>query len=188
MISTQDPANTFVSTADRIPAGLWSLDSAASEVEFTAKTFWGLVAVHGCFSGLEGNGQIDDDGLTAAQLSVDVASVDTKLARRDEHLRASKFFHAERYPHLEIAVRDRVTGGGQPQNINGEMTLRGRTVPVAIEVAITVAPDGKQLEVRAAIDVDRKALGMGSGLLGMVGRNVQGRARLVFRRTESARA
>lgn len=187
MVTTQPPGENMA-LAGRIPAGDWSLDRAASQVEFTAKSLWGLATVQGRFAGVDGAAEVNHDGLTTARLSIDVASVDTKLAKRDEHLRATEFFHAQRHPHMDIAVQHQVAVSGQPLRTTGQMTLRGRTQPVNIEGSLTVSPDGRRVEIDTSTEVDRKAIGMGSGLLGMVGRKIQGRAHLVFCYIDSAAA
>ena len=75
---------------------------------------------------------------------------------------------------------------GQALRAMGQLTVRGRTHPVTIEGTMTLAPNRQRLEVEACIEADRAALGMDSGLLGMVGKRIQGRAHLVFDHIESS--
>jgi polyisoprenoid-binding protein YceI len=181
MVSTAPRTEHVTPVAERIPAGAWSLDRAASQVEFTARVLWGLLTVRGRFAGVDGTAEVDHDGLATARLTIDTASVDTTCARRDEHLRASDFFDAERHPTLTIAARQGVVSGSQALAASGQMTVLGRTQPVGIGGSLTVSLDGRRVEIEASTEVNRQAIGMGSGRRGIGERKVQARARLVFR-------
>src|SRR5205085_2781344 len=81
---------------------------------------------------------------------VDVASVDTGNAQRDEHLRTGDFFDAATHPTIKFeSTRIEPRAGGESENeyvVHGELTIRGVTRPVALDVefhGISKNPWGK---------------------------------------------
>ncbi|GEM_PF-412641 len=180
MTTSTSAAASALAEHSNAAVGTWSLDPAASLVEFEATSFWGLAKVRGRFRTVTGTAQVEPDGRATAVLEIDVTSVDTNLSKRDEHLRTSDFLNAERHPRLEIAVRESRLDGDQRLAATGDVRLLGRTQPVRVEGLMTLTVDGRGAEMDAAAEVDARAHGMGSGLLGMVGRKVLGRAHLVF--------
>ena len=83
-----------------IPTGTWKVDKAHTHVGF-AVNYIGIVTVRGEFREFDGALEIGED-LTDSRAygRVDVASVDTNQAQRDEHLRSTDFFSAESHPEL----------------------------------------------------------------------------------------
>jgi polyisoprenoid-binding protein YceI len=144
---------------------LWSVDRDGSAVEFTAKTMWGLLPVHGRFDRFAGSYEVGPDGITI-ELAVDADSVDTGNAKRDEHLRSSDFFDVDGH----AQVRFRSTGvhgfGDGTLYVEGNLEVAGIVEP--LELTATVHPEGKWLEVETTTAVDHRHFGMSSGLLGMI--------------------
>src|SRR5215208_2285344 len=86
--------------AHPIAHGAWRLDPARSSVAFHVRHFYGLMTVKGEFSDYEGT--LDLNRTPAVELTIQAASLDTKLAKRDEHLRSKDFFDVERYPQVRF--------------------------------------------------------------------------------------
>jgi polyisoprenoid-binding protein YceI len=110
-------------------AGTWVLDPAHSEVTFTVRHMM-ISKVRGTF-GLKSATLIAPENPLDARVeaSVDVASVDTKDAGRDQHLRSADFFDAETYPTMEFrSTGVRIEGGDFL--VDGDLTIRGTTRPV----------------------------------------------------------
>ena len=61
----------------------WTLDPSGHEVTFKNKTFWGLATVRGVFKTVHAEGVVADDGTAEGTVTVDAASLDTRLAKRD---------------------------------------------------------------------------------------------------------
>ncbi len=164
--------------------GTWSLDGSSSQVEFAAKTFWGLLTVKGRFTDVDGQVQVDGPGSVNARLVIEVASLDTKQTKRDEHLRSSDFFDAEHHPRMEIAVDEIELTGLDRAAAQGRMTVAGQTHPISFDATVTLAPDGQRVELDASIEVDRTDFGMTWSPMGMVRRAVRGSAHLVLNHAE----
>src|SRR3954468_12813182 len=85
----------------KVPAGAWKVDPAHSSVGFEVKHMM-IATVRGRFSSFDGRLEAaeDDPSHSRAEGRVDVASIDTGNADRDNHLRSADFFDAERYPRI----------------------------------------------------------------------------------------
>jgi polyisoprenoid-binding protein YceI len=82
----------------------WTLDPSGHEVTVRNKTFWGLATVRGVFKTVRAEGVLADDGTGQGTVTVDSASLDTGLGKRDEHLRSKDFFDVEHYPTFQVVV------------------------------------------------------------------------------------
>src|SRR5215469_15656077 len=84
---------------DAALAGSWTPDPARSAVGLRSKSMWGLAPVKGTFREVAGTGAVAPDGQVSGTVTVSAASVDTKIAKRDAHLRSADFFDAGNHPH-----------------------------------------------------------------------------------------
>jgi polyisoprenoid-binding protein YceI len=147
--------------------GRWVLDPGASSVAFASKTFWGLATVRGTFSELSGEGEIGADGTAHGIVKIGSASLNTKNAKRDTHLRSADFFDAEKHPYVEIEVKHAELQGNNDVSVEAELTAAGITRPLRLAAKLTeVAPDAVTL--RAETKVDRKLFGMTWNQMGML--------------------
>ena len=122
-------------TTDLIPgyvAGTWTLDPAHSEVSFSVRHL-AISKVRGTFEKFEVTvvtaDKPEDSTLTA---SIDVASVNTNQAQRDEHLRTSDFFAVDEFPTMDF-VSTGLRHDGEDFYLDGDLTLRGVTKPISIK-------------------------------------------------------
>jgi len=122
-------------TTDMIPgyvAGTWTLDPAHSEVSFSVRHL-AISKVRGTFEKFEVTvvtaENPEDSTLTA---SIDVASVNTNQAQRDEHLRTSDFFAVDEFPTMNF-VSTGLRHDGEDFYLDGDLTLRGVTKPISIK-------------------------------------------------------
>src|SRR4051812_23006113 len=98
-MSTTDQTTTIAPGASaRITDGAWQLDPARSSVEFRVRHFYGLMTVKGEFADFAGT--LDLGATPAVDLTIQAASLDTKMAKRDEHLRSGDFFDVEKHPQV----------------------------------------------------------------------------------------
>jgi polyisoprenoid-binding protein YceI len=126
------------STALEIPgyvAGTWTIDPVHSDVAFTVRHMM-VSKVRGHFTRLEGRIVTGADPLASTVAArIDLDSIDTNNAQRDDDLRSSNFFGVEEHP----AMTYRSTGIRQNEDgfdIDGELTLHGvtRQVPLTLDV------------------------------------------------------
>ncbi|KOG31109.1 YceI family protein [Streptomyces resistomycificus] len=150
-----------------VETGLWQLDPTASTVALRHKTMWGLVTVKGTFSGVGGQGEVRPDGSAVGTLTVDVASLDTKSAKRDTHLRSADFFDADNHPEITLAVRSAEPRADETVHVVGQLTARGVSRPLSFTARLAQA-GADSLTLDAEFTVDREQFGMGWNQLGMM--------------------
>ena len=146
-------------------AGSWALDAARSEIGLKSKSMWGMVSVKGVFREVTGTGTVSAAGDVAGTVTVAAGSVDTKMKKRDEHLRSADFFDVANYPDITVAA-EQVTPTGESVTVTGTLTVRDRTRPVSL-VARVSGFDGAQLELDGEIQVNRADFGLTWNQLGM---------------------
>lgn len=116
-----------------IPAGTWTIDPAHSQIGFTIRHL-AISKVKGHFGDFSGT--IVSDGTTEGTqvtAEIQVASIDTKVADRDAHLRSGDFFDAEAFPTITFSSTS-VTPNGDEFVLTGDLTVRGVTKPITIAV------------------------------------------------------
>jgi polyisoprenoid-binding protein YceI len=118
----------------------WQIDPAHSEADFTIKHM-GISNVHGRFGNLNGSLNLDEKDINKSSVdaTVDITTVDTGVAQRDQHLKSPDFFDATKYPQMSFVSKGISNNNGQLQLV-GDLTLHGVTKPV------TLALDGPSKE------------------------------------------
>jgi polyisoprenoid-binding protein YceI len=144
--------------------GTYEIDAAHSTVEFVAR-FLTISKIRGRFSHFGGElqvAEVPEESWVA--ITIDATSIDTADWQRDAHLRSEDFLDVNRHPTL--AFRSTSVGlreDGQWQ-VTGDLTLRGVTRPVALDVEFTgVAVPGfgeQRLGFAATTEIDREAWGL----------------------------
>jgi polyisoprenoid-binding protein YceI len=110
-------------------AGTWILDASSSQIRLRSKSMWGLVTVKGVFGQVEGNGTVSAAGEASGTITVASDSIDTKMKKRDEHLRSADFFDTANHRSITFTA-DQVRPSGQGVMVTGSLTVRGRTRPL----------------------------------------------------------
>jgi polyisoprenoid-binding protein YceI len=142
------------------PAGTWRLDpvhsSVGFEVDYLAGTF------KGDFREVEANLAVDAE---SAHLrgTAKVASVDVKDENLAAHLQSPDFFDAERHPEL-LFTADEVALDDATVTVQGEITIKGITKPIALSGAVTppmADPYGNErIAIKLSTIVDRTEFGI----------------------------
>lgn len=107
----------------------WTVDVAHSSIDFSVKHMM-VSRVKGTFHDFESTFEADPNDLTNADISVtvDLDSVDTRIGKRDNHLRSEDFFHVEKHPKATFKVTDIKKTGDDAYDVTGDLTIRGKTV------------------------------------------------------------
>jgi len=98
---------------------------------------WGLAHVNGIFGEVSGNGTVSADGQVSGTVTMAAASIDTKNARRDAHLRSGDFFDSGNHPDITFTA-DGIRPSGQGIAVTGALTARDRTRPLSFDAAVSV--------------------------------------------------
>jgi polyisoprenoid-binding protein YceI len=112
----------------------WNIDVIHSTVGFTVRHLM-VSKVHGQFTKWNGTFAFDESNPSASHVEtqIEVASVDTRDAQRDGHLRTGDFFDAEKFPHITFKSTS-VSGEKNQFKVTGDLTLRGVTKSVVLDV------------------------------------------------------
>ncbi|MEU9574472.1 YceI family protein [Streptomyces massasporeus] len=150
-----------------VETGQWQLDATASTVVVRQRTMWGLVTVKGAFGTVGGTGEVRPDGSAVGTLTFDAASLDTKNAKRDTHLRSEHFFDADHHPEITFTARSAELHDGDQVHVVGRLTVRGISRPLSLTARVTDR-DAAGLTLDTEFTVDREQFGMGWNQLGMI--------------------
>jgi polyisoprenoid-binding protein YceI len=112
--------------------GSFQLDPARSAVSITHKTIWGLVTVRGSFAKVSGAAEILPDSSGRGRLEIDASSLDTKNAKRDEHLRSKDFFKAADHAQIIVDLTEAARHGSDTVTATGTLTVAGQTRPLSL--------------------------------------------------------
>nr|WP_284289590.1 YceI family protein [Angustibacter aerolatus] len=87
-----------MTTIDGLTPGTWTIDPTHTEVGFTVRHLM-VSKVKGRFSEVSGTITVPEDALqSVVDATVQIASIDTRDANRDGHLKSADFFEADKYP------------------------------------------------------------------------------------------
>lgn len=150
-----------------VSPGRWVLDPARSTVSIGTPTFWGLLKVKGVFSQVSGEGEVRADGSAHGTLTIDAASVNTKQAKRDTHLRSNDFFDVEKHPTLSFTASEVTAGADGTATVSGELTVRGTSKPYTF-TARTSEVSADAVTLTAELVVARADFGMTWNQAGMI--------------------
>jgi polyisoprenoid-binding protein YceI len=154
---------------DGVLTGEWVLDPGKSSIRLNTRSMWGLAPVKGVFREVSGSGTVSPDGQVSGTITVAAASIDTKNARRDTHLRSADFFDVANHPDLAFAA-DGIRPSGQGVTVVGALTVRGRTRPLSFDAAAEVQGNGG-IWLDAEVRVNRADFGLTWNPMAMVGLN-----------------
>ncbi len=134
-INKQTIDKPIISLGSKYFATKWTLDKGHSNVKFTV-THMVVSEVDGSFKNFDGTIENTKPDFSDAvvNFTVDVSSVDTDNERRDGHLKSDDFFNAAQYPQMKFASTSFKPLGGNKYQLNGNLTIRDITKPVAFDV------------------------------------------------------
>jgi polyisoprenoid-binding protein YceI len=144
-------------------AGTYEIDPAHSVVEFVVRHM-GLSKVRGRFNEFSGTIRVaEDPAQSSVEATVQAASIDTRNADRDAHLRSADFLDTDRYPTLEYRSTA-VHQQGDRWLVEGDLTVRGvtRSVPLTVEFegAANDPWGNSRIGFSAAAEVNREDFGL----------------------------
>lgn len=128
-------ASATVLLAAFTSAGLWNSDPAHSEAGFSIGHL-GISDVSGGFNEFTAtlHSKKADFSDATIEASIKVASIDTRIEARDQHLRSADFFEAEKYPVITFkSIRLKSTGKDK-YKVTGNLTVKGITKEVVMDL------------------------------------------------------
>ena len=153
-------------TLDGSPAplpGTYVLDRAHTIVGFVVRHMM-VSKVRGQLNEFEGQIVVGETlADSSVQATIQVASIDTREAQRDAHLKSADFFELDKHPTIEFrSTAIRAEGGDW--KVDGDLTIKGTTRPVTLDVELTGATTdpwgGKRIGFSAKTEIDRDDFGI----------------------------
>ncbi|HET9609302.1 MAG TPA: YceI family protein [Acidimicrobiales bacterium] len=154
-----------MSTVTETATGTYTIDPSHSRIGFVARHAM-VTKVRGSFNEFEGSGYFDaeDPAKSHARLTIQAASIDTRNADRDAHLRSNDFFEMETYPQVTFASTAVEPVDATTFRVTGDLTIKDVTRPVTFDLEYTgtaVDPFGnRRLGLEGSVVVNRKDWGL----------------------------
>ena len=149
-----------------VGATTYKIDPDHTNVSFHVRHLF--TSVTGRFEKFEGVIRLDDHdpAKTTVEGSIDAASINTNVARRDNHLRSPDFFDVEKFPKITFkttSVSD-IDDAAKASKLHGVLTIHGVEKPVVLEAAFLGSgkdPAGNQRAgFHASTTINRKDFGL----------------------------
>jgi polyisoprenoid-binding protein YceI len=158
-----------MSTTDASPTvpgyvvGTWDVDTVHSEVSFVIRHMV-VSKVRGRFDKFEATIVTAENPLdSSVEATIEAGSINTVQEQRDDHIRSADFLDAENHPNITFVSRT-VRPSGAKFLIDGDLTIRGVTKPVTLEVEVNgFGPDafgGTRAGFTATAEIDRTDFGV----------------------------
>ncbi len=114
----------------------WNIDTDHSNIGFSVSHLM-VSHVKGNFNKYTGVVDINDKDITKSNVNVtiDAASINTNVQKRDEHLRSADFFDVAKYPSLTFSSKKWTKAGNGALKVTGDLTIHGITRTVVLNVA-----------------------------------------------------
>jgi len=165
---TEEAADMTTSTT--IPTltaltGTYTIDPAHSRIGFVARHAM-VTKVRGAFNEFEGTAVLDGDNpaKSTATVTIKAASIDTRNAQRDEHLRANDFLAMDSYPEISFVSTAVRQTGDTNFDLTGDLTIKGVTnsvtIPVTYEGAATDPFGNLRVGFEGSVTINRKDYGV----------------------------
>lgn len=133
---------TSVETIPGYIAGSWTIDPVHSDVSFSVRHL-GVAKVRGRFDDFSGTIVTAENPLdSTVNATIKTASVDTNNGMRDDHVRSGDFLDAEGHPEMTFTSTGLVAESALKYRVQGDLTLRGVTKPVILELELNGFGDG----------------------------------------------
>ena len=145
-------------------ADTFKIDPVHSSVLFSIKHL-GVTDFYALFTDISGMVTFDkaDPAKSSVELSIPVESIDSRNAKRDQHLKSPDFFNAKQFPTLSFKSK-KVEASGDTYRISGDFALHGVTKPITIEFKKGAEAKGMEGELRtggeARLTIKRSDYGM----------------------------
>lgn len=152
-----------MTTIKNLTPGTWQIDPTHTEVSFTVRHM-AISKVRGYFQTFEGTIEIGEN-IEETKISgkIDVGSVNTNQAQRDEHLRTSDFFLISEHPEITFVSKS-ISVEGDEGKVVGDFTMRGVTKEITLDVefgGVTVDGYGNtKFGFEAKTKINRKDFGV----------------------------
>jgi polyisoprenoid-binding protein YceI len=144
----------------------WQIDPNHSSAQFAVRHL-AISTVRGAFTKVNGTVQLDDKDISksSVEVTIDAASVDTRVEARDKDLRSDHFFDVEKYPTITFKSTKVQQIEPGKLKVTGDLTIHGVTKAVVLDLEGPTAPvkdpwGNQRAAVNATTKVNRQDFGV----------------------------
>ena len=145
--------------------GTWTLDPAHTRIGFVARHAM-VTKVRGSFDEFAGTAVLDggNPGNSRVEVTIEAASIDTRNAQRDEHLRSNDFLAMQEYPKITFASTGVRQAGETTFEVTGDLTIKGVTneitIPFEFEGAAKDPFGNQRVGFEGSVTINRRDYGV----------------------------
>jgi polyisoprenoid-binding protein YceI len=146
-------------------SGTYTLDPAHTRIGFVARHAM-VTKVRGAFNEFEGTAALDgaNPANSSVQVTINAASIDTRNAQRDEHLRSNDFLAMQEYPQITFSSTGVRPVDDTTFEVTGDLTIKGVTNPITVPFTFEGAakdPFGNlRVGFEGSVTINRKDYGI----------------------------
>jgi polyisoprenoid-binding protein YceI len=144
----------------------YQIDSAHSAAHFSVRHMM-ISNVRGDFTKVSGTLLLDPENAanSAVEALIDAASINTREAQRDAHLKSADFFDVEKYAEMAFRSKSVEAAGDGELRVKGDLTIHGvtREVTLTVEGPTPEAKDpwgNQRIGATATTKINRKDFGL----------------------------
>ncbi len=145
--------------------GEYTLDPAHSRLGFVARHAM-VTKVRGAFNEFTGTAHLDGENpaRSSVHVTIQAASIDTRNADRDAHLRSNDFLQMDDYPEITFESTEITWTGENAFDVTGKLTIKGVTrsvtVPVTLEGQATDPFGNVRVGFEGSTTINRRDFGV----------------------------
>ena len=145
--------------------GTYTLDPAHTRIGFVARHAM-VTKVRGSFDEFAGIAVLDgaNPASSRVEVTIEAASIDTRNAQRDEHLRSNDFLAMQEYPKITFASTGVRQAGESTFEVTGDLTIKGVTneitIPFEFEGAATDPFGNQRVGFEGSVTINRRDYGV----------------------------
>lgn len=135
------------------------VDHGHSQINFVAEARF--ISAHGHFDKWEAEVRLDPAKIESSsfKITIEAASINTRIERRDNHLRSKDFFDVATYPQITLVSKKITKTGDRKYTVEGDLTLRGVTKQIEAQIS-QVFYENNRGRFRASFPINRKDFGI----------------------------
>ena len=145
--------------------GTYTVDPAHTRIGFVARHAM-VTKVRGSFDEFAGTAVLDgaNPANSRVEVTIEAASIDTRNAQRDEHLRGNDFLAMQEYPKITFASTGVRQAGETTFEVTGDLTIKGVTneitIPFEFEGAATDPFGNERVGFEGSVTINRRDYGV----------------------------
>ena len=135
------------------------IDPPHSQINFVAEAKF--ISCHGTFDKWQADVQLDPQRVetSSVKITIDAASINTRVQQRDNHLRSKDFFAVDQFPQITFVSKKINKAGANKYSIVGDLTLRGVTKEIEVPAEM-VFYEKTRGRFRGTFQLNRKEYGI----------------------------